>query len=99
MPQSREQAASPPDPPSGEDPARPEDMIHMLRMEDVRAHLAAIVQSSDDAIISKSLNGTILSWNQGAERMYGYAAREVIGRPIAMLAPPERAVEIDGILE
>jgi two-component system sensor histidine kinase/response regulator len=62
------------------------------------ARLAAIVESSDDAIISKTLDGTILSWNPGAERLFGYSSQEVLGRPMVMLIPPERRTEEPGIL-
>jgi PAS domain S-box-containing protein len=63
-----------------------------------RAYLAAIVDSSDDAIIGKAPDGTIVSWNDGAERLYGYRANEVIGRPVSMLVTPDRFEENDAHL-
>ena len=61
--------------------------------------IAAIVESSDDAIISKDLNGTIATWNAGAERIFGYVAEEAIGKSITILIPPDRRQEEDEILE
>jgi PAS domain S-box-containing protein len=62
------------------------------------AHLAAIVESSDDAIISKTLEGDILTWNSGAERMFGYSAQEAQGKKMMMLIPPERSAEEPDVL-
>jgi PAS domain S-box-containing protein len=67
--------------------------------EVTRGRLAAIVESSDDAIVSKNLNGIITSWNAGAERLFGYQACEAIGQPVAILIPPERINEEPGILD
>ena len=66
---------------------------------EAQALLAAIIQSSGDAIISKTLNGIILSWNAGAERLFEYSADEAIGQPITLIIPPERYDEERAILE
>lgn len=67
--------------------------------EEARAHLAAIIDSTDDAILSKTREGIVTSWNRGAERLYGYLAEEAIGRPISFLVPPERLDELQQITE
>ena len=67
--------------------------------EQALTFLASIVESTDDAVIGKTLDGTILSWNEGAERLYGYSAEEVVGRPVSMLIPADRADELPSIRE
>jgi PAS domain S-box-containing protein len=75
------------------------DITDRKRAEEARYRLAAIVESSDDAIVTKSLDGTITSWNKGAERIFGYSAAEIVGRPVTILAAPESSDDPLGILE
>ena len=74
------------------------DITAQRQAEEVRMHLAAIVESSDDAILSKTLDGVITSWNRGAERLYGYTAAEMVGQPLTRLIPPELADDLPQIL-
>jgi PAS domain S-box-containing protein len=66
--------------------------------DETAQRLAAIVESSDDAILAKDLNGTIIAWNSGAERLFGYTADEAVGKPVAMLIPLDRPNEEPNIL-
>jgi PAS domain S-box-containing protein len=75
------------------------DISDRRRAEKVRGQLAAIVDSSEDAIISKSLDGIIDSWNSGAEQLFEYSADEVIGKPITIIIPPDHIDEEEMILK
>ncbi|MGH9538037.1 MAG: PAS domain-containing sensor histidine kinase, partial [Terriglobales bacterium] len=74
------------------------DITERKQAEEARKRLADIVESSDDAIVSKSLDGTIIAWNSGAARLYGYSPSEALGKPMRMLLPPDRAQEESEIL-
>jgi len=72
--------------------------IERIRAQKAAQQLISIVESSHDAIVSKDLDGTIMTWNRGAERLFGYSAEDAIGRSITMLIPPDRRDEEPGIL-
>jgi len=84
-----------------DDEARLQKIIQEGNVEALfeRMWLSSIVEFSDDAIISKNLDGTITSWNKGAERLFGYLAEEAIGMPVTILIPPDRLYEEDAILK
>jgi PAS domain S-box-containing protein len=75
------------------------DATAQRKAEQTRARLAAIVENSADAIITKDLEGSILTWNAGAERLFGYRAQEIVGKPVTLLIPPERESEEKEILQ
>jgi two-component system CheB/CheR fusion protein len=75
------------------------DITRRKETDDASRQLAAIIESSGDAIVSKDLNGRIVSWNRAAERLFGYKPQEIIGQPITLLIPQDRHNEEPGILE
>src|SRR4051794_16914082 len=74
--------------------SQPDDPLRVA----MHAHLAAIVESSDDAIVSKTLEGVVTSWNRAAERIFGWTSAEMVGRPITTIIPPDRQHEEPQIL-
>jgi PAS domain S-box-containing protein len=76
-----------------------QDLADPKRSEEMLSHLAAVIEYSDDAIITKTLNGIISSWNPGAQRLFGYTAAEAVGKPVTMLIPDNHLDEEPGILD
>ena len=81
-----------------EDDRTADEAVRREQAEEAQARLAAIVESSDDAIVGLTPDGVITTWNPGAERLYGYAAGEAIGRPLALVLPPNAADDWPGIV-
>ncbi|HEX9486553.1 MAG TPA: PAS domain S-box protein [Gemmatimonadales bacterium] len=75
-----------------------QDITERKQAEDALARYAALIESSEDALVTQSLEGRILTWNPGAERLYGHRGEEVAGRLLAIVEPPERAGELEGLL-
>ncbi len=75
------------------------DITERKAAEALNSHMAAIIEYSDDAIISKTVDGAIVTWNPGAERMFGYTAEEVVGSPVSFLFPPDRLDEEPELLD
>jgi PAS domain S-box-containing protein len=73
--------------------------VDLKQAEEARSRLAAIVETSGDAIIGKTLDGTIVTWNAGAENIYGYSSQEIIGQSISLLTPPAQSHSLPSILE
>ena len=75
------------------------DITELKRAESAVAYFKAMVESADDAILGKTLDGTITTWNAAATRLYGYAAEEAIGKPITLIVPPDHRDELTGVFE
>jgi len=75
------------------------DLVAYKQTEETRQQLASIIEHTSDAVIGKTLDGTILTWNMGAEKMYGYSAEEAVGRSISILAPTDAPDDLLGVLE
>jgi PAS domain S-box-containing protein len=75
------------------------EMNNILIMMEKLLHWAAIIESSDDAIISKSIDGYITSWNKGAQQLYGYTPEEIVGKPVSILMPPEKKDDFPFIMK
>src|SRR5712692_5568044 len=84
---------------TGNAPAPDQTELERRWVEDAAGNFAAVFESSDDALVGVRLDGTIVSWNPGAERLYGYTTAEVVGRSVAVLLPADRAGELPQILE
>src|SRR5262249_15549408 len=69
------------------------DVTELRRGRQGQSRLGAVIDSAEDAVVSKTLESVVLSWNPGAERLFGYTAAEMIGRPITVIFPPERLSE------
>src|SRR5688572_23350656 len=80
------------------DPNEPPVTLVDARTSELSARLGAIVDSSDDAIVSKTLDGVITSWNRGAERLFGYTAAEAVGHHISLIVPEDRRAEEEDVL-
>jgi PAS domain S-box-containing protein len=76
-----------------------EDVTERRQAEEARSHLAFLIESTDDAVIGSTLDGTVVSWNPAAEAMYGYSSHEMIGKPVGLLMPAEAGDELPCILE
>jgi PAS domain S-box-containing protein len=74
-----------------------QDITQRKAAEETRSRLASLVMSADDAIVAEALDGTVLAWNRGAERVFGYSSGEMVGRPLAIVVPEDRRAERDAI--